>query len=131
MKEFLPQFEFSILFDGHTITGSMRALKRKDMLSLLPYLHPTEENSPSNAWEQNLRLQEIGVQILPDYITSFSGFKIKGVSASLEDVLEHQYFSPLVDALLATLIRGGQLQEEEPSEKKSAAPSTVLPKACD
>ncbi len=130
MNEFLPQFEFSIPFGEQTVTGRMRALKRKDMLRLLPYLHPTNASSSSNAWEQSLRLQEVGAQMLPDYVTAFAGLCIQGSPAALEDILEHQYFSSLVDTLLAILIRGRPSEEEEPDEKKSAVPSADLPKAC-
>lgn len=115
MSQFTPEFEFEIAFDGDTVRGKMRRMKRRHMLTIAaaiaaPAGSDGEETADTVAQMQRM---EAGIPVLQECVTEFSGLSIGGEPAALEAVIDEAYFTPLVMEMLTRLLNESRIGEAE------------------
>lgn len=130
MSQFTPETGFSIKFDGDTVSGSMKRLKRGDFLKLYPDM---DGMAAVDAGGKTARVSirasvetlDRAAELLPGYVTEFKGLRIGGVEVGADGFFKEfaglSFFSSLVSGLLGHLMNTSYLLEDE--EKKSGSPS--------
>lgn len=122
MSSFTPTVKFELDFDGDHLNFELRRLKVKHRVVVMQAVGKATEAA------SEALLAEAGQAILPDCVVSMSGLIVAGQPVTdIKILLEEAYFLPLVDKVLAELVRVSRVQEDE--AKNSVGLSVVTSKA--
>lgn len=114
MSGFTPTVKFQTDFDGDHLTFILKRLKVKHQAKIMS---ATSKNKlPEETTEQKIDswrdLMDVGREILPECIVSMEGLTISGSGITdINIILEEAYFLPLVDLVLAELMRSSRVQD--------------------
>lgn len=108
MSSFTPIVKYTTDFDGDHLVFELRRMKVKHHAAVMRAV------DLSKAGERESMIAETGQSVLPDCVVSMTGLTIAGQPVvDIKAVLDEVYFLPLVDNLLAELIRVSRVQETE------------------
>jgi hypothetical protein len=129
-KQKMSKFSFTDVFDtkfeDDVITATLSKLKRKDYLTLTPFVKTDQDGVVKMSFEDEQKFLDVASDLLPAYVTDFIGLTDNtGSPVSLEAVVEHVYFLQITSELVGALMANSGLQEEEADVKNSDGQSEV------
>lgn len=118
-------------FNGETVNATLRRIKRKDFMRVLPFLQQVAalretgvKDDSGEAIALTGKLLDELSEALPGYVVEFSGLvDDEGAAVTLETVLEEAYFLPVAMHLAMQLVSTSAISEDQSGN--SSRPSTV------
>lgn len=106
MSRFTKKVTFETEFEGDTVSLKLARLKRKDMMTLSPFMPDGDQVGSA----QTMDLMDVATNLLPDYVSDWVGPTDEdGNELSLEDVMEEMYFLELISAIVTKLFEASNM----------------------
>lgn len=130
MGNFTKAFTRTYEFDGDNISVEFTRLKRKDAMTLAPYITDGGEDVKV-AFKDQLEFLNAASEILPTCIVKFRGLTIEGqlISELHEDfklIFSEIYFMELLSDMLGDLMEASFLQSGERDDIKKPQENTLM-----
>ena len=110
-------FTISIPFDGEDVVFTLRRLKRKDVIKLMPYINMGEDGEVNMSLEDQIRMVDVAAGFVGEYIESVSPI-------SPEDLLEEAYYLPLLGQVIGELVSHSFPRAEEGKKSDALSENT-------
>lgn len=128
MGNFTRAFTKHYDFDGDKVTVSMSRLKRKDALTLSPYMQQTNDGVDM-AFSTQLEFMDAAANILPNCIKSVTGLIVDGEPLDLKNeedsdlLYTDMYFLPLLTDILKDVMTESFATTKEKADVKKQQPN--------
>lgn len=131
MGNFTKVIETSFEFDGDTISVTMNRLKRKDALSIAPFLKQDDETGETKmSFEDNLKFMDVAAELLPKYLKRMGGLFIEGEELTIKEFepsnkeladnfIGDVYFIEIISEIIGFLISESFLSDDESKKPES------------
>lgn len=122
MSRFTKAFNFSVEFDGDTVTGSMTRMKRGDIAKFSRFLRG-DDLTPDETFEAVTD----GIPVLSEHVQSFSGLlDADGVAMEFKDTVDESYFLELHLLMITELLTHSMVQQGQEGNSAGQLPSSTI-----
>lgn len=126
MSQFTKHVKGTLTFDGDTVEVTMRRLRRKDAMKLVPYMgEPDEDGNFVMQFSDQMQMMDVAADLLQksDYVFELSGLNLNGHELKKtgenvsnqedwDDMFENAYFMPLLSDMMSFLMSESFVKEE-------------------
>lgn len=121
MSNFTPLADYTVEFEGDTVTMQLRRLKREDQQKLVPFMGEVGDDGKAKmTFKDQMEMSNAMQDLLPGHVKNFKGLRdANSANITLEVAIDEVYFQDLVGKILMELMHISNVGIKE--EKKSEA----------